>query len=149
MSSITADRELRIERLLDAPRDLVFNVWTDPGHIARWWGPDGFTTTIHHMDVRAGGKWNLTMHGPDGTDYRNESVFAEVIRPERLVFDHISGPKFRATVTFEAKGNKTLLTWVMLFDTAMERDRTVQTFGADKGLRENVEKLSKYLVSAG
>src|SRR5579862_1989189 len=62
-----AERELVFRRLLDAPRELVFDVWTNPAHVPQWWGPNGFTTTIHEMDVRPGGVWRLTMHGPDGT----------------------------------------------------------------------------------
>src|SRR5262245_64936028 len=84
----TADRELIFTRIFDAPRELVFAAWTDPQHLAQWWGPQGFTTTIHEMDVRPGGVWRLTMHGPDGRDYRNRIVTLEVLKPERLVFRH-------------------------------------------------------------
>ena len=65
----TADREIVATRVFDAPRDLVFRMWTDPAHIVHWWGPNGFTTTIHEMDVRPGGMWRFIMHGPDGVDY--------------------------------------------------------------------------------
>jgi len=76
--SSAADRVISISRLLDAPIDLVWEVWTDPEHIKNWWGPDGFTNTIQLMDMKEGGEWNLIMHGPDGTDYKNKSVFMEV-----------------------------------------------------------------------
>jgi uncharacterized protein YndB with AHSA1/START domain len=62
----SVDREIITSRVYDAPRELVFKAWTDPKHIARWWGPNGFTTTIHEMDVRPGGAWRFIMHGPDG-----------------------------------------------------------------------------------
>jgi uncharacterized protein YndB with AHSA1/START domain len=75
-------------------------MWTDPNHVAQWWGPKGFTNTIHEMDVRPGGVWRFVMHGPDGVDYQNKIVFIEVVKPERLVYDHVSGPKFHVTVTF-------------------------------------------------
>src|SRR6266496_3604765 len=100
-SNSTADRELFISRLLNAPRELVWEVWTNPEHIANWWGPEGFSNTINTMDVKPGGEWNLVMHGPDGTDYKNKSIFKEVEEPERIVYEHVSGPKFLATITFE------------------------------------------------
>jgi len=81
-----AEREIVMTRVFDAPRELVFQAWTDPMHVAQWWGPEGFSTTIHEMDVRPGGVWRLTMHGPDGRDYKNKMVFLEVARPERLVY---------------------------------------------------------------
>ena len=82
----SADREIIATRVFDAPRELVFKMWTDPKHVGRWWGPRGFTTTIHEMDVKPGGIWRLTMHGPDGRDYKNKVVFLEVEEPERLVY---------------------------------------------------------------
>src|SRR2546430_11151240 len=84
-ATVTSDREILLTRVFDAPRELVFKVWTDPEHVGRWWGPRGFTNTIHEMDVRPGGVWRFTMHGPDGVDYLNRIVFIEVARPERLV----------------------------------------------------------------
>ena len=77
--SNTADREISISRLLNAPIDLVWEVWTDPEHIKNWWGPNGFTNTISTMDVKPEGEWDLTMHGPDGTDYKNKSIFKEIV----------------------------------------------------------------------
>src|SRR3982750_4400071 len=105
--SSTADRELIISKLLSAPVELVWEVWTDPEHIKNWWGPNGFTNTIFKMEVQPGGEWDFVMHGPDGTDYKNKSIFKEVIKPERIVFEHVSGPKFTATITFEKQGSKT------------------------------------------
>src|ERR1700733_3959863 len=77
--SNTADREIRISRLLNAPIELVWEVWTNPEHIKNWWGPNGFTNTIHSMDMKKGGEWNLTMHGPDGTDYKNKTIFKKIV----------------------------------------------------------------------
>src|SRR5580658_456105 len=90
----TSDRELRIWRVLDAPVELVWEVWTNPEHIAQWWGPNGFTNTIELMEVKPEGEWKLVMHGPDGTDYKNRSVFREVVPLKRIVYEHISSPKF-------------------------------------------------------
>src|SRR5262249_46230802 len=82
----TADRELIASRVLDAPRDLVWKAFTDPRHIAQWWGPKGFTNTIETMQVRPGGLWKFVMHGPDGKSYPNEVTFVEVVERERLVY---------------------------------------------------------------
>ncbi|HVU55991.1 MAG TPA: SRPBCC family protein [Puia sp.] len=144
--SSTQDRELLITRQLDAPIDLVWEAWTSPEHIANWWGPNGFTNTITKMDLRPGGEWDLIMHGPDGTDYKNKSIFKEVILHKKIVYEHVTGPKFVATITFEERGDQTYITWHMLFETAEEFIRTVKTFKADVGLRQNVEKLSAYLA---
>src|SRR3954471_663109 len=85
-ANLSSDREIVISRLFDAPRELVWAAWTDPQQVVQWWGPKGFTTTIHEMDVRPGGVMRHTMHGPDGTDYANKSVFKEVVKPERIVY---------------------------------------------------------------
>jgi uncharacterized protein YndB with AHSA1/START domain len=141
----TADRELIITRLLNAPRELVWEVWTKPEHIKNWWGPNGFTNTIHTMEVKPGGVWDFIMHGPDGTDYKNKNIFKEIVKPERIVFEHVSSPKHLTTVTFMPDGNKTLLTWHMLFETAAQFQQVVKTFKADEGQKQNVEKLEVYL----
>lgn len=141
----TADREIRLTRTLNAPVELVWEVFTNPEHIAQWWGPDGFTNTIHNMDIRPEGEWNLTMHGPDGTDYKNKSVFREIVAHKKIVYEHVSGPKFLATIQFEAQGNQTFINWHMLFSSKEEFIQVVKTFKADEGLKQNLEKLSHYL----
>ena len=142
---VTAGRELAIARVLNAPRELVWEVWTNPEHIKDWWGPNGFTNTIFQMDVEPGGVWDFIMHGPDGTDYKNKSIYKEVIKPEKLVYDHVSAPKFQFTVTFTEQGRKTLVSIQMLFETSEERDNVVKVFKADEGLRQNIYKLEGYL----
>jgi uncharacterized glyoxalase superfamily protein PhnB/uncharacterized protein YndB with AHSA1/START domain len=142
--SNTAERELTISRLLNAPRELVWEVWTKPEHIKNWWGPNGFTNTIFSMEVKPGGVWDFIMHGPDGTDYKNKSIYKEIIKPERIVFEHVS-PKFTATITFEEKNGKTLLTWNMLFETKEQFEKVVKTFKADEGIKQNIVKLEDYL----
>jgi uncharacterized protein YndB with AHSA1/START domain len=114
----TAEREIVTTRLLNATRERVFRAFTDPAHLARWWGPKGFTSTFHEFDPRPGGAWRFVMHGPDGRDYDNESVFVEVVKPGRIVFQHISAPHFfQMTVTLVEEAGKTRLTWRMLFKT--------------------------------
>lgn len=143
--SNTQDRELFLSRKLNAPIELVWEVWTQPEHIANWWGPNGFSNTITTMDVHAGGAWNLIMHGPDGKDYDNKSIFKEIIPLKKIVYEHISYPRILATIEFEAQGDQTLITWHMLFDSAEEFMAVVKAHKAKEGQKENVEKLAAYL----
>jgi uncharacterized protein YndB with AHSA1/START domain len=141
-----SDRELAATRTFDAPRDLVFRLFTEPEHITHWWGPRGFSTTTSVMDVRPGGVWRHVMHGPDGVDYPNEVIYREVVRPERLRYDHISAPRFQMTVTFEEVGERTRVHFRMVFESAAARDAAVEEYGADKGLRELLERLGEVLA---
>jgi len=150
MTTNTADRELSITRVLNAPRELVWEVWTDPEHIAQWWGPNGFTNTIHAMDVKPGGRWSLTMHGPDGTDYPNFIVYEEVLRPERLVYSHGSDEDnpgtFHVEVNFKDLNGKTELSMKMTFKTKEERDSVVEKYGALEGQQQTIARLEAYLA---
>ena len=147
-----SDRELVVSCVLNAPRELVFEAWTDARHIAQWWGPRGFTTTIHEMDVKPGGVWRFVMHGPDGVDYQNKIVYAEIVKPERLVYSHSSGEEgdplqFEVTVTFAAQGDKTKLTLRLLFKSAEARDSVVK-LGAIEGAQQTLDRLAEYLAEA-
>jgi len=147
----TGDREIVITRLLDAPRELVFDMWTDPKHIAQWWGPNGFTTTIHQMDVRPGGVWRLVMHGPDGRDYQNRLVFLEIAKPERLVYKHdpdegCEPVHCEVTVTFAQEGRLTRLTMRMVFPSAEARDLVVHQYGAIEGGNQTLGRLAQHLA---
>src|SRR4029077_13886612 len=97
----TAERELVASRLLNAPRELAFRAFTEADHLKRWWGPKGFTTTFHEFDPRLGGVWRLAVHGPDGKDYQNKHIFTEIVKPERIVLQHVSGPLFQLTITLD------------------------------------------------
>ena len=138
-----------ITRLLAAPRKLVWKAWTDPQHIAQWWGPNGFTTTVHSMDVKPGGQWRYVMHGPDGTEYPTKVVYHEVVEPERLVYD-LSGEgegdktKFRATVTFVEHNGKTHVTMANRFPSVAARDDVLK-FGAVEGGAQTIAKLAAHL----
>ena len=140
-----ADRHIVATRLLDAPRDLVWKTWTDPKHVAPWWGPKGFTSTIQEMNVRPGGTWRLVMHGPDGTDYPNENLYVEIVKPQLLVYDHVSRPQHRFCATFIAEGGKTRVTVRMFFPTGGLRDKTAKEFGAIEGLSQTLERLANHL----
>jgi uncharacterized protein YndB with AHSA1/START domain len=138
-------------RIFDAPRALVFQMWTDPKHLAQWWGPNGFTTTTSAFDMRPGGVWRFVMHGPDGRDYENRITFEEIVRPERIVYRHGGGDdvepvQFRTTVTFEDLGGKTRLTLRGQFPSAAERDRVIRDYGADKGMLQTLARLAEYLT---
>ncbi len=118
--SIDLDLDIVSTRVIPLPRTAVFAAWTDPTLLARWWGPNGFTNTFRVFDPRPGGAWQFTMHGPDGTDYLNESTFVEVVEPQRIVIDHVLPPKFRVTATFSEAFAKTTLVFRMRFPTAAQ-----------------------------
>ncbi|WP_316636444.1 SRPBCC domain-containing protein [uncultured Flavobacterium sp.] len=140
----TTNRAMHVSRLLNAPIDLIWEVWTNPEHIANWWGPNGFTTTIQTMDLKPEGEWRLTMYGPDGKTYLNRSTFVEIAPFKKIVFQHYN-PNYLATITFEAKENKILLDWTGVFETDELYETVVKAFKADEGLIQNVDKLETYL----
>jgi uncharacterized protein YndB with AHSA1/START domain len=143
----TTEREIASTRIFDAPRELAWKVWIDPEHIGKWWGPIGFTTTTKEFDLRPGGTWLFTMHGPDGTDYRNEVTYTAVAKPERIEYDHGPTPIFHVTIIFAEEGEtKTKLSMQMLFPTKEERDRTAEKFGAVEGLNQTLGRLEEYLA---
>ncbi len=148
----TAGREIVISRVFDAPRELVWEAMTNPRHVVHWWGPRGFSTTTEQMDVRPGGVWKHVMHGPDGANYPNKSIFREVVKPERIVYSHGGGREqgpgasFTATWTFEeVAAGQTKLTGRMLFSSPAERDLVVREFGAIEGGKQTLERLAEYL----
>jgi uncharacterized protein YndB with AHSA1/START domain len=144
-------RAIITTRVFDAPRELVWSAWTDPNHLAQWWGPNGFTTTTSAYDLRPGGTWRFVMHGPDGRDYQNLVTFDEIVKPERLVYRHgddVEPVQFRTTVTFEDLGGKTRLTLRAQFPTADARDRVVNEYGAAEGAVQTIERLANYLTTS-
>jgi uncharacterized protein YndB with AHSA1/START domain len=143
-------------REYDAPRALVFSAFTDPKHLAQWWGPNGFTTTTLSFDMRPGGVWRFVMHGPDGRDYQNRITYEEIVPPERIVYRHDGGDgggddvepvQFRQTITFEDLGGRTRIVWRGDFPSAAERDRVIKDYGADKGLTETMTRLAEYVAT--
>jgi uncharacterized protein YndB with AHSA1/START domain len=119
-SETASDREILSSRIFEYSPERVFEAFSNPDRIIRWWGPKDFTNSFHEFDFRPGGHWRFVMHGPDGRDYKNESLFVEVAPAERLILDHLCNPKFRMTLTFEDVNGKTRLHWRMLFETASE-----------------------------
>ena len=144
-------RAIVATRWLDAPRELVWTAWTDPKHLAQWWGPNGFTTTTSAFDFRAGGVWRFVMHGPDGRDYENRITFDEIVKPERIAYHHGGGDdvepvQFRTTVTFDDLGGKTRVTLRGEFPSDEERARVIREYGADKGLVQTLARLAEYVA---
>ena len=139
------NKSINVNTILNAPVELVWQVWTKSEEIAKWWGPDGFTNTIEKMDLVPGGEWRLVMHGPDGKNYNNRSEFREIVPHQKIVFQHYN-PNYLATVTFEQKDDKTILNWNMQFETVELFDTVVKVFKADEGLKQNVEKLERHLT---
>jgi uncharacterized protein YndB with AHSA1/START domain len=138
-------------REIAAPRDLVFQAWTDPRHLAQWWGPDGFTTTTQSFDMRPGGTWRYVMHGPDGRDYDNLITFDVIEKPSRIQYDHGDADdpvQFRTVVTFEAlDSGRTRITLHATFPSAAERDRVVKEYGAVKGAEQTLSRLADYVAT--
>ena len=142
-----AERELIFSRLLDAPVKVVWEIWTDPEHIKRWWGPDGFTNTIYKMDVKPGGEWNLVMHAPDGTDYKINAVFREIIKYKKIVYEQFTQFKCIATIEFESRGEQTYLRWQMLFESREYLVQAAKAYSVDEGLKQTAQRLIDYLAS--
>jgi uncharacterized protein YndB with AHSA1/START domain len=145
----SSEREIATTRVLDAPRETVWRAWTDPEQVVRWWGPKGFRTTIEEMDVRPGGVWRHTMHGPDGTDYTNRVVFLEVREPECLAYLHGEPgepDRFFATVILDDEGGKTRLSMRSLFPSAADRDRVAEEYGAVEGMESTLDELAAFLA---
>jgi uncharacterized protein YndB with AHSA1/START domain len=140
-------------RVFDAPRELVFSAFTDPKHLAQWWGPEGFTTTTNFHAFRAGGIWRFVMHGPDGRDFQNLITYDEIVPPERIVYRHggseeIEPVRFKTTVIFaDLDGGKTKLIWRGQFPSAAERDRVIREYGADKGLVQTMARLAIHVAA--
>lgn len=145
------DREIVITRVYDAPRELVFEAWTNPEHIVRWFGPKGFELTTHEIDIRVGGRWRFDFVGPDGKNWGNRMVFLEVREPELLVFDHGADKDddeelFRVTVTFDEQSNgKTVVTLRQLHPTAELRAQKI-AFGAVEYGFQTLDKLAAHLA---
>ena len=145
-----AEKELTAIRIFKAPRNIVWEMWTNPEHITHWWGPQGFSTTTFKMELKPGGVWRFVMHGPDGRDYQNKVVYIDVVEQELLIYKH-SGEEdtedinFHVTVNFEESEKETKLTMKMVFETHEELERVSKEFGAIEGLKQTLERLDNYL----
>jgi uncharacterized protein YndB with AHSA1/START domain len=146
--------ELTVSRLIDAPRDLVFDAFSALGRLAHWWGPTGFTLTTHEMTFAPDGVWRFIMHGPDGRDYNNKIVFRDIVRPERISYVHPGDEgaepvRMDVTVSFVEEEGKTRLTLRMRFGTIAERDRIDGEYGAAEGGRQTLARLDAFVAATG
>lgn len=146
----TSDRELLITRIFDAPRSLVFKAWSSPEHLARWWGPSGYTLPICKMDFRPNGAYRYCMRSPEGTDHWIHGVYREVVEPERIVLTgswtdangNPTSPPTTTTITFEEHDGKTKLTLHNgIFESVTERD------SHRGGWTASLERLAEYLAT--
>lgn len=142
-----ADRELVLQREIPFPRELVWKAMTDPVHVNKWWGPNGFACENVRMNFRIGGVWAFDMLGPDGTRYPNHAVFKEIVPPSKLVFDQGDGSKFwfEMTVTLAEASGGTKITIRQLYETSAFRDEVVSKYGAVEGGKQHLAKLEAYI----
>jgi uncharacterized protein YndB with AHSA1/START domain len=165
-----AEWEFVISRQFDAPRELVFKMWTEPKHMSEWWGPRNFTNPVCEMDVRPGGAYRIVMRGTDGVEYPLQGIYREVVKPERLVMtmdcsehpdewhdlvkpnrekgDRNPAGEMLATVTFEELAGKTKVTIRMRLVSAAIRDALVR-MGMSEGWSESLDRLAALLVKVG
>jgi len=148
MAVVAQSNEIKLFRIYDAPVNMVWDAWTDPAQAAQWWGPRGFTLTTHSKDLRPGGSWIYTMHGPDGTDYPNSTKYFVVEPHTKLVYDHgsngESAPLFRVTVLFAEVDGKTHMDMTMTLpsaEAAAETRKFIKSAGGDS----TWDRLAEYL----
>jgi uncharacterized protein YndB with AHSA1/START domain len=139
------DRRIMTTRIVSAEREEVWQAWTNPILLAQWWGPRGFRNTFYEFDLRPGGVWRFIMHSPDGAHFPNESVFVEIVQPERIVFRHLAPVHgFLATAEFAEEGAGTAIRFSMLFPTVAECARSRRYVA--QGNEENFDRLEALLA---
>ena len=148
--SATADREIVISRVVSAPRELVFEAFTQVRHLSQWWGPDGFTTTTRAFEFRVGGEWDFLMQGPDGTDYQEWISWTEIAPPERIALRHgefRGDPNaFESVLTLAPEGAATRIEMSTLFPTRELRDEAVEKYHAIEGGQQTLGNLAAYVT---
>ena len=148
--SATADREIVISRVIGAPRELVFEAFTEVRHLSRWWGPEGFTTTTRAFEFRVGGEWVFVMHGPDGTDFTEWITWTDITPPERIALRHgefRGDPNaFESVLTFESYGTATRIEMGTVFPTKGLRDEAVEKYHAIEGGQQTLSNLAAYVT---
>ena len=142
--SDTSDREVISTRIFNTSRERLFNAWINPEQLAKWWGPAGFSNTFHEFNLQPGGNWRFTMHGPNGANYENESVFVSIQMPDEITLDHISPPKFRVVATFTEEERGTKLQFRQIFETK-ELFEKLKLFVTDAN-EENFDRLESLIA---
>ena len=141
----TPDCEIVSSRIVNAPRETVYDAWTDPNHLKNWWGPAGFTNTFKKFDLRPGGKWSFVMHGPGKGNYPNECEFIKIEKPALIAWKRFSKPIFKVVARFEEVSvSKTKIVFKMIFDSAGECNK-LKKYVVDKN-EENFDRLEKELT---
>jgi uncharacterized protein YndB with AHSA1/START domain len=147
---VTADRDIVISRVIRAPRELVFEAFTELRHLSRWWGPEGFTTTTRAFEFRVGGEWDFVMHGPDGTDYQEWICWTEIAPAERIALlhgEHRGDPNaFESVLTFASDRAWTRVEMRTVFRTRELRDEAVEKYHAIEGGRQTLGNLDAYVT---
>ncbi len=151
----TADRTFMMERVFDAPRELVFAAWTKPEHLAQWWGPTGWTLPVCTLDFRPGGVWHYCMRSPTGEDAWGKATYHEIVPPERIVYTDIfsdadgnpiaGAPEMLITIEFAAEGSKTKVTSRAQF-ASVEDYKAILAMGMVEGLTQTWDRLAAYLA---
>jgi uncharacterized protein YndB with AHSA1/START domain len=146
----TADREIVISRVIDAPRELVFEVFTEVRHLSQWWGPEGFTITTRAFEFRVGGEWDFVLHGPDGTDYQEWISWTEISPPERIAMLHGESRgdpnAFESVLTFAPDGAATRIDMRTVFPTKELRDEAAEKYHAIELGLQTLSKLADYVA---
>lgn len=146
----TTEREIVISRVINAPRELVFEAFTEVRHLSRWWGPNGFTTTTRSFEFRTGSDWDFVMHGPDGTDYSEWITWTLIVPTERIEMLHgeyRGDPNaFESVLTFTSDGEATRIEMVTVFPTKELRDDAIEQHGAIEGGQQTLGNLAAYVV---
>jgi uncharacterized protein YndB with AHSA1/START domain len=150
VQSATAEREIVLSRVISAPRELVFEAFTEVRHLSQWWGPDGFTTTTRAFEFRVGGEWVFVMHGPDGTDYQEWIGWTEITPPERIALLHGESRgdpnAFESVITFAPEGVATRIEMRTVFPTKAMRDEVVEKYHAIEGGQQTLSNLAAYVT---
>ena len=143
---MTEDRTLFTSRILQFSRKEIYGAFESADLLSSWWGPEGFSNTFETFDFSEGGRWKFIMHGPDGTDYLNESIFDEIVPETKIVIHHDCPPNFKLTIELKSEDEGTLLTWKQVFDDAETAQAVKQRVGSAN--EENIDKLTRVLGKA-
>src|SRR5260370_10680427 len=145
-----ADREIVMSRVISAPRELVFEAFTQVRHLSRWWGPEGFATRTRSFEFGVGGEWDFVMHGPDGTDYPEWITWREIVPPERIALLHGESRDdpnaFESVLTFEPAGEQTRIVMRAVFPTKELRDEAVEKYQAIESGEQTLRNLAAYVT---
>lgn len=133
------------QRLIAASPSQVFAAMSDAARMARWWGPEGFTNTIHEFDFRPGGRWLLTMHGPDGKNYPNESRFTRIVPGQVLEIEHLNGHHFFLTIALAPNEGATQVGWRQTFDSVEHYERIARFVAVAN--EQNLDRLAAEVLS--